>query len=266
MQSTVLPNLDLRRPMRSYPYTLLCPIYLGSGSHGVNRRLIDWLSCFSHTCPSFLRAPLKPRRMMAMVDSVSHSCFHSVSSAVSPSYSNLPEGYLSRFGEEHRQARTSPSCSHSRASQCCASSRYPHCVLLSLWAVSCLFAAYPADSPLARPQRFSLAMFEPSPCTSPGRRLQDGRKTMVSPPSILPSSLLMCISGDVIYLSFINKPIIVLNSAEAARDLLQKRGAIYSDRPVSTLYKMCACLSYSVSIRAIAYALLGLDGARSTPS
>ncbi|KAL5525100.1 hypothetical protein ACEPAF_8969 [Sanghuangporus sanghuang] len=37
--------------------------------------------------------------------------------------------------------------------------------------------------------------------------------------------------GDVIYVSIIGKPIIVLNSAEAARDLFDKRAANYSDRP-----------------------------------
>ena len=38
-------------------------------------------------------------------------------------------------------------------------------------------------------------------------------------------------SGDVIYLSIIGRPIIVLNSAEAARDLMDKRSSNYSDRP-----------------------------------
>ena len=37
--------------------------------------------------------------------------------------------------------------------------------------------------------------------------------------------------GDVIYLSVFSKSIVVLNSAVAARDLLEKRSVSYSDRP-----------------------------------
>ncbi|EPS99055.1 hypothetical protein FOMPIDRAFT_1050962 [Fomitopsis schrenkii] len=37
--------------------------------------------------------------------------------------------------------------------------------------------------------------------------------------------------GDVVYLRVFNKPTLVLNSVEAARDLLDKRSAKYSDRP-----------------------------------
>ncbi len=33
--------------------------------------------------------------------------------------------------------------------------------------------------------------------------------------------------------------IIVLNTAEAAKDLLEKRSAIYSDRPVYPILEMC---------------------------
>lgn len=38
-------------------------------------------------------------------------------------------------------------------------------------------------------------------------------------------------AGNVIYLEIFRTPAIVLNSFEAARDLLDKRSAIYSDRP-----------------------------------
>ncbi|KAH9917056.1 cytochrome P450 monooxygenase [Fomitopsis serialis] len=41
--------------------------------------------------------------------------------------------------------------------------------------------------------------------------------------------------GDVIFMRVFNKPALVLNSAEAARDLLDKRSAKYSDRPHFTL-------------------------------
>lgn len=37
--------------------------------------------------------------------------------------------------------------------------------------------------------------------------------------------------GPVVYLNMLGQPIIILNSARAAQDLLARRGAIYSDRP-----------------------------------
>ncbi|EJD04870.1 cytochrome P450 [Fomitiporia mediterranea MF3/22] len=42
--------------------------------------------------------------------------------------------------------------------------------------------------------------------------------------------------GDVVYLSIIGKPLIILNSAEAARDLLDKRASNFSDRPRFVLH------------------------------
>ncbi|THH08833.1 hypothetical protein EW145_g2433 [Phellinidium pouzarii] len=41
--------------------------------------------------------------------------------------------------------------------------------------------------------------------------------------------------GDVIHVSIFGQPMIILNTAEAARDLMEKRGANYSDRPTTTL-------------------------------
>ncbi|KAI5122653.1 hypothetical protein M0805_007915 [Coniferiporia weirii] len=37
--------------------------------------------------------------------------------------------------------------------------------------------------------------------------------------------------GDVIYASVLGRPMLIINSVEAARDLMEKKGAIYSDRP-----------------------------------
>ncbi|THH01886.1 hypothetical protein EW145_g6841 [Phellinidium pouzarii] len=37
--------------------------------------------------------------------------------------------------------------------------------------------------------------------------------------------------GDVIYASVLGRPMLIVNSVEAARDLMEKKGAIYSDRP-----------------------------------
>ncbi|KAH8114930.1 cytochrome P450 [Phellopilus nigrolimitatus] len=42
--------------------------------------------------------------------------------------------------------------------------------------------------------------------------------------------------GDVIYTNIVGRPIIILNTVEAARDLMDKRSANYSDRPVSILH------------------------------
>ncbi|KZT03181.1 cytochrome P450 [Laetiporus sulphureus 93-53] len=44
------------------------------------------------------------------------------------------------------------------------------------------------------------------------------------------------IYGDVIYVRVLQKHIVILNSARAARDLLEKRGAMYSDRPRFVLF------------------------------
>lgn len=38
-------------------------------------------------------------------------------------------------------------------------------------------------------------------------------------------------TGDVVYLSTLGNPIVVLGSYQAANDLLQQRGQLYSDRP-----------------------------------
>ena len=40
------------------------------------------------------------------------------------------------------------------------------------------------------------------------------------------------------YLSFPGRPTVVLGSAQAASDLLDKRSDIYSDRPTSILHAM----------------------------
>ncbi|KAJ3479151.1 hypothetical protein NLI96_g9266 [Meripilus lineatus] len=44
--------------------------------------------------------------------------------------------------------------------------------------------------------------------------------------------------GDIIYLNVIGKPIIILNTEEAANDLLQKKGKIYSERPYMPMQDM----------------------------
>jgi hypothetical protein len=41
--------------------------------------------------------------------------------------------------------------------------------------------------------------------------------------------------SDIVHFSVMNNHVVVLNSAEAAADLFEKRGAIYSDRPWTTM-------------------------------
>ncbi|KAI0635126.1 cytochrome P450 [Trametes polyzona] len=48
--------------------------------------------------------------------------------------------------------------------------------------------------------------------------------------------------GDVVYLSIFGQGLLFLNSMESTSDLLEKRGALYSDRPPSTmLLELCGC-------------------------
>ena len=48
------------------------------------------------------------------------------------------------------------------------------------------------------------------------------------------------LSGDIVYLSALGRPIVVLSSEEVARDLLDKRGTNYSDRPNLSILKAWA--------------------------
>jgi hypothetical protein len=45
-------------------------------------------------------------------------------------------------------------------------------------------------------------------------------------------------AGDVMYLEVFGKPMVVLDTHEAAVDLLEKKGSIYSDRPEFPVYDM----------------------------
>lgn len=45
-------------------------------------------------------------------------------------------------------------------------------------------------------------------------------------------------SGDVVYLHVLGRPMIVLNSVQAAVDLLEKRSSNYSDRPNFPIFEL----------------------------
>lgn len=46
---------------------------------------------------------------------------------------------------------------------------------------------------------------------------------------------LNAITGDIVYLTLLNTPTLIVNSVAVARELLEKRSAKYSDRPYSVL-------------------------------
>lgn len=41
----------------------------------------------------------------------------------------------------------------------------------------------------------------------------------------------MVLLGNIVYAKLLNRPMVIINSLDVARDLMEKRGAIYSDRP-----------------------------------
>ena len=53
-----------------------------------------------------------------------------------------------------------------------------------------------------------------------------------------PFPLTKVLLGDIISLHVFGKVIIILNTTKAAKDLLDKRGDIYSDRPTIQIYEM----------------------------
>ena len=73
----------------------------------------------------------------------------------------------------------------------------------------------------------------------PGSRTLDSQKYMVR---VFPWQEFLSDGGTVgNILSFhtFGHVIVVLNTADAAKDLLEKRAAIYSDRPALPLYELC---------------------------
>ena len=42
---------------------------------------------------------------------------------------------------------------------------------------------------------------------------------------------MLCVAGELVYLNIFGQGLLFVNSHEAAVDLLEKRGAIYSDKP-----------------------------------
>ena len=57
-------------------------------------------------------------------------------------------------------------------------------------------------------------------------------------PLVRIQKLILAPVGDVVYLNVLGKEIILLGSSKAAYDLLDKRSANYSDRPVSVMVRL----------------------------
>jgi len=77
------------------------------------------------------------------------------------------------------------------------------------------------------------------------RRSQNGRGNTVRLCSNETVLLALCstdsirAAGDVVYARFLTKDVLIINSAAAARVLMEKRGAKYSGRPPCTYIRLC---------------------------
>jgi len=52
--------------------------------------------------------------------------------------------------------------------------------------------------------------------------------------------------GDILCFHVFGQVIVVLNSIKASKDLLERRGDIYSDRPVIPIYEMYVFLEFGI--------------------
>lgn len=59
----------------------------------------------------------------------------------------------------------------------------------------------------------------------------NGPPNLVRASGFFMTNLLIRTSGHILYMHVLGQPMIVLSSQEAVRDLMEKRSAIYSDRP-----------------------------------
>ena len=71
-------------------------------------------------------------------------------------------------------------------------------------------------------------------------------------------------TGDLIYIRVFGNPILVINSAKAAADLLDKRSSVYSSRPVRTMVSEL-CVVYANCVRCLIDAFPEWAGTGSSP-
>lgn len=113
-------------------------------------------------------------------------------------------------------------------------------------------------SPLALRQIHLLGIFVPFPLEARKKHSMNGRKYTVRLAFFCPrlhcSPLTRAFLGDVIHLRCLGRSMIVLDSAEAVNDLLDKRSSNYSSRPDFVVLKMLVNLIKS-SIGGVLYFL-----------
>lgn len=73
---------------------------------------------------------------------------------------------------------------------------------------------------------FSICLQPTSTLRSP-----NGGNNMASGPSILLTNMLIIRAGDIVSLTIFGQQYVILNTLQTSLDILEKRGAIYSDRP-----------------------------------
>ncbi|KAJ8075174.1 hypothetical protein PM082_019502 [Marasmius tenuissimus] len=82
-------------------------------------------------------------------------------------------------------------------------------------------------------------LFSPNPQLPPGPTPAPFIGNLLQIPSVSPEEVFRdwsAVYGDIVHLRIFHQPMIVLNSYEAAQELLEKRSASYSDRPRFVLF------------------------------
>jgi len=62
-------------------------------------------------------------------------------------------------------------------------------------------------------------------------------------------TLIELLAGDVLSFHVFGQVVVILNSIKATKDLLERRGEIYSDRPAFTIHEMYVVLSFDIRTR-----------------
>ena len=76
-----------------------------------------------------------------------------------------------------------------------------------------------------------LAMLETSEHKSSGSLQQIGQNNTASTDHLFLANILNPLKGDIVYLHVLGIGLVFINSIDAASDLMDKRGSIYSDKP-----------------------------------
>lgn len=90
--------------------------------------------------------------------------------------------------------------------------------------------------PLVPHRTRSLVTTAPSRVPTRQRSSSNGLRNMVSHPLLVQRLFTDCFAGDIFYLEILGRKIVIVNSYEIANELMDKRSANYSDRPVFPLF------------------------------